>query len=533
MSKDETTPGGIFSKVARFVRNPATNWSDLDEKSSDKEAAYSKQALKEMIERKRRNDFVRKREFDMLRKMRHREAMGGAPVPGDAGRPSFFQSSMPSKPDERAVTLKKIDEIEAQMSMQWWKTKHGAGAPTSSFSSSDMAQSERPEDAKPLAAKAVAINPMAYAPTAADDLTNALAMARASAARAVAPAAVPVAAPVAPAAAPVAAQSAAPLSGDLAPSKMFAVDVDDILHDPELEEAAIRFANGDDAGAETGLLEALGPSGTRHQHEETWFTTFDLYRATGQQDRFESLAIDYASQFNRSAPMWFSLPDIVGKLAQAHPSLLDEGGHKSNWRAPASFGIQTLAALNAALAKAQMPWVLDWTTLKNIEPTALAPLTKLFASWAAQPVQLRFKGAVHLEELLRLATPSGARDVNQDFWTLRLEYLRIGHRPDEFELAALDFCVTYEVSPPSWESARCEFKVLDAQGVSDLGQTIIGEAVHDSILSALSGYGDSKPPMGATTSASPQTALLGRAVGSNLRRPGGDAGQAGDPFAGR
>ena len=28
---------------------------------------------------------------------------------------------------------------------------------------------------------------------------------------------------------------------------------------------------------------------------------------------------------------------------------------------------------------------------------------------------------------------------------------------DEFELVALDYCVTYEVSPPSWQDARCEF----------------------------------------------------------------------------
>jgi hypothetical protein len=47
-----------------------------------------------------------------------------------AAAPSFFQSSMPSKPDDRATTLKKIDEIEAQMSMQWWKTKNG-GIPDS------------------------------------------------------------------------------------------------------------------------------------------------------------------------------------------------------------------------------------------------------------------------------------------------------------------------------------------------------------------------------------------------------------------
>src|SRR6187551_3487879 len=123
MSKEDTA-SGLLSKMVKFVRNPATNWSDLDAAPTDRDEAMSKQLLKEMIERKRQNDFVRKREFDMLRKMRKREAMVGVGQdPG--GRPSFFQSSMPSKPDDRATTLKKIDEIEAQMSMQWWKTKNG------------------------------------------------------------------------------------------------------------------------------------------------------------------------------------------------------------------------------------------------------------------------------------------------------------------------------------------------------------------------------------------------------------------------
>src|SRR5687768_17530094 len=121
--KDENT--GLLSKVVKFVKNPTTNWADLDQQEADRESSYSKQMLKEMIERKRRNDFVRKREFDMLRKMRRSEVLAGQ----DPGlRPSFFQSSMPSKPDDRATTLKKIDEIEAQMSMQWWKTKHGANS---------------------------------------------------------------------------------------------------------------------------------------------------------------------------------------------------------------------------------------------------------------------------------------------------------------------------------------------------------------------------------------------------------------------
>ena len=119
MTKEDSVPG-LLSKMVKFVRNPATSWSDLDNKNTDRDEALSKQVLKDMIERKRRNDFVRKREFDMLRKMRKREAMAGQ---DPSARPSFFQSSMPSKPDDRARTLKKIDEIEAQMSMQWWQTK--------------------------------------------------------------------------------------------------------------------------------------------------------------------------------------------------------------------------------------------------------------------------------------------------------------------------------------------------------------------------------------------------------------------------
>src|SRR5690606_7066734 len=81
------------------------------------------------------------------------------------------------------------------------------------------------------------------------------------------------------------------------PSKQFAIQVDEVAHDPELEEAAIRFANGDDDGAEAGLLEVLAPQGTRVNHDETWLTLFDLYRASGRQERFEQAAIDFANRF--------------------------------------------------------------------------------------------------------------------------------------------------------------------------------------------------------------------------------------------
>jgi ABC-type transporter Mla MlaB component len=268
-------------------------------------------------------------------------------------------------------------------------------------------------------------------------------------------------------------------------SKLFALEVDEVQHDPELEEASIRFANGDDGGAEVGLLEAVSPRGPRHQHEETWLTLFDLYRATSQYDRFESLAIDFASKFNRSSPMWFSLPEMVSKISGNNEPTSPVGMRKADWKCPANFGIQSFAALNGALGKAAMPWTLDWGSIQTIDDSAVAQLTKLFLSWTSQAVQLRMAHADKLEKVLREGAPSGVRTTDQERWNLLMAYLRVAHRPDEFELAALDFCVTYEVSPPSWEPARCEFKILDAEGNTGVGQTIIGDAIHDSVVSEM------------------------------------------------
>jgi ABC-type transporter Mla MlaB component len=501
MSKEETAPG-LLSKMVKFVRNPATSWSDLDQAEADREDSVSKQLLKEMIERKRRNDFVRKREFDMLRKMRKREAMAGVGQ-DQAGRPSFFQSSMPSRPDDRASTLKKIDEIEAQMSMQWWKTKNGtvhdasgrvqapqgvAGAPPRApnvgQASSLAYRKTEPAGLQSLAAAQANPVPMHAAPAQPvvppkEPLASPLA---ASAPHA--PVAAPGLPPLKTAAAPLApAEKATSVFGsaasDFSSSKFFAVEVGAVFtHDTELEEAAIRFANGDDAGAEAGLLDILGPHGSRQDHAESWLTLFDLYRATAQQEKFETAAIQFVERFNRSAPQWFSMPDMVKKLSKS--TVKTGNGPAAHWICPSVVGIQTVAALKAALAKAPEPWCLDWSNLKTIEAAAVEPLYAVFTDWAGQPVKIRFMGDAKLQAVLQAATPSGVRETPQSYWQLRMQALRVTHRPDDFELAALDFCVTYEVSPPSWESARCQYRPLDPEGGTLGVETIIGDVYRDS-----------------------------------------------------
>ena len=510
MANEDTAPG-LLSKMVRFVRNPATSWSELDAKETDRDEAVSRLHLKEMIERKRRNDFVRKREFDMLRKMRKREVIVGQ---DPAARPSFFQSSIHSKPDDRAKTLKKIDEIEAQMSMQWWKTKQGN---TSSFQSSSLPGDSSlnfPPDLIP------AVPDQSFAPPllknalpAVDGYTltepaglQALQASKTTQATPVIsskplqqPATLDVPVDIhAQRSFSVAAPLAKPLgfnnlAGDsrnsgissFTASSMMAVEVLEIAHDAELEEASIRYANGDDMGAEAGLLEMLAAGSIRAGQPETWMVLFDLYRATDQQDKFENMATRFVQKFDRSAPQWFSLPDAVKQMAVPLAAASAQGP-VSDWICPSSVGIQTIAALNAALLKAKMPWRLDWSNLKTVEPAAVDALCKAFTNWAGQSVQLCFIGDDQLQQVLQKNTPSGDRDTHQNWWQLRMQALRVTHRPDEFELAALDFCVTYEVSPPSWETARCGYHPIDALGQAMATQTIIGDVFRDSLPSGVS-----------------------------------------------
>ena len=508
MAKEDTV-SGLLSKMVKFVRNPATSWTELDNKATDRDEAVSKLLLKEMIERKRRNDFVRKREFDMLRKMRKREAMVGQD-PG--GRPSFFQSSMPSKPDDRAKTIKKIDEIEAQMSMQWWKTKHGTASSLYSADSSDFQVSVTAPPTLPPHSVALtrAVDPSDL--PASYDATEPIGLHPITSSKLLSPAIDPAATlvkiksptlPQAPKSLAINALAASAKSVEAGPSgftytNMMAMDVQEVAHDAELEEASISFANSDDASAEATLLEMLTPGGSRTGQSEVWMALFDLYRATDSQEKFENAAIRFVQKFDRSAPQWFSLPAMVKQLA-GPAALAPIGGQTADWICSSTMGIQTVAAMKAALAKAPMPWRLNWTNLKTIEPNAVDTLCQVFAGWSAQPVKLRFMGDVHFHQILQKATPSGDRTTPQDWWQLRLEALRVAHRPDEFELTALDFCVTYEVSPPAWKVACCEYKSLDSQGLAMSGNTIIGNAYGDSMPSAYSAF-DGDTQMDAVSS---------------------------------
>ena len=473
---------GLLAKIVKFVSSPATSWSGSESVQLDSENALSKQLLNEMIERKRRNDFVRKREFDLLRKLRQREALVAKAVDPDA-KASAFQSSISSKPYDRAKTLKKIDEIEAQMSMQWWKTKH----------ENSLMGADQPSDVASVRPTRVGFTALDAtnkgAEHSVDSVQNALLLLPEDFDGVVKIS--------------TSAQTNAISIFSLSETSLLAATnavktaeaVEAFTHDLELEEAAIRFANGDHTGAEAGLLEILAPGASREKHVETWLTLFDFYRATAQQKKFETIALAFAARFDRSAPQWFSMPDMVRAVLKPAGKLPDEAA--AHWRCPSVVDLKTVAALNAVLLKVPMPWCLDWSNLKTIQPVAVAPLLDIFSAWAEQPVQLQFIGDMQLQKVLRNDTPFGVRETPQNWWQLRMASLRVTNQADDFELAALDFCVTYEISPPDWKRARSEYRSLDQPDGLMFVETITGEADRDSEVSTfIASYQETQPSHG-------------------------------------
>ncbi|MDR7380182.1 hypothetical protein J2X19_004884 [Rhodoferax ferrireducens] len=491
-------PSGLLSKVVKFVRNPTTNWSDLDQPELDKESQYSKQMLKEMIERKRRNDFVRRREFDQLRKLRQREVQASPDTPE---RPSFFQSSMQSKLDDRAGTIKKIDEIEAQMSKQWWKAKDsGSSKPVHLSSRASLIPTEPGalDGGRAYAATVPASLPLplqsarhadAFAPTDVSPL-------RANGHSFAAPEADPVVDMLAALDESINFASVAALKPvPAAPPELFALDTVDYEHNPELEEAAIRFANGDTEGAESALYTLLRAEPAPDSRAEVWLALFDLYRATGLQDGFDTVGIDYATRFGHSGPAWFSIPDQAGQLpaagAQADMAGSDSG-HFS-WACPSVLSAAAVSGLQSALRQ-RTPSVVQigWTSLSVIDSAAVEGLGALFADWTHEAVQLKFLDGDRLEEVVKSYTRTGDPGVNQAWWRLRLDLLRAQQNPDAFDMVALEYCITYEVSPPSWQEAVCSYVALDEDG------SVSMPAALDGMRSDRPEFKDSDIGMGAT-----------------------------------
>src|SRR5690606_27487999 len=153
---------------------------------------------------------------------------------------------------------------------------------------------------------------------------------------------------------------------------------------------------------------------------------------------------------------------VAEATAEERPPVLRGEGTDElavGWVCPPGVDSDAVAQLHSATLQMPLPWVFDWQGLMTFDTEACARLSELFRSWLAQPLERRWPAGGHFLEGLREATPTGVRDVDPAIWQLRLDALRLANRQADFDEAAIDYCVTYEVSPPSWEHGPCRVRI--------------------------------------------------------------------------
>lgn len=225
----------------------------------------------------------------------------------------------------------------------------------------------------------------------------------------------------------------------------FHVEQDVSPVDSDAEEAAILYANGQDAVVRSLLEHAVhihrtGPG------ERLWMMLFDLYKISGQKELFEALEIEYARAFEKSPPAWLDKSTAPAKSKEVVAGSLLFRGELTGDNTSAFDVVRQALDKNPRLR-------LDLSKVSRLDGPGCGCLLALLQQSRKASRELELMGRDALSALIEKHTESG-RAEDSECWLLLLELLQLQGLHDAFEEAAINFAVTFEVSPPSWEPKR-------------------------------------------------------------------------------
>ena len=263
------------------------------------------------------------------------------------------------------------------------------------------------------------------------------------------------------------------LSLEAMPSaEALAVDVLGSALAPALEEAAVLYSNGQADEAEMILRGAVKDPSLGAQARHAWGMLFDLYQCRGRREAFDELALAFSTHFESSPPTWddtlaapsTAAPGPSAPAVVALPALLD------------AQAIKQFEQLRR-LAQRDRPLAIDLSTVTAVDPIGADLLLRVLAGFMKSARALVVMGAQSLLEVVASTTEAGRRDPFDACWMLQLELLRLLGRQQEFEDLSIEYCVTYEVSPPSWEPLPPSVQLASATAARATGDPQASESI--------------------------------------------------------
>lgn len=231
---------------------------------------------------------------------------------------------------------------------------------------------------------------------------------------------------------------------------------------PLLEEAAILFATGQVKVAEHMLRSAIDLDNLGSAATLAWFMLFDLYQIEKNQYAFESLSLDYAGKYETSPPVWHNSETNIdapeSKDESAIPGLIFPSKLDGDI-------IKLLQRLNN-LSDSSKVLKLDFGRVKTVDPVGCGLLLRAMRNLKKTKHDLVLVAAQNLTEQIRSILEVGRRDETEAPWLLLLEVLQLLQLKEVFEEASIDYCVTFEVSPPAFEAPTSKVTTAVAEPIA-------------------------------------------------------------------
>ena len=240
---------------------------------------------------------------------------------------------------------------------------------------------------------------------------------------------------------------------------------------PIVVEAATLFANGRFEEALSALSRSVRGAELGDSAQQAWLMLFDLYQHLGMKLEFEALAPEFVVKFERSAPAWL-------ESDERHDPALATGGIGYFALSGMLTGASAPELENLRNTPGQTVRI-DCGRLLGLDGPGCRLLREALLSVRDAGKEVMFTGESRLLAFLERFCQPGKIETDASAWALLLDVYRTLGLKDRFEEAAVNYAVTFEVSPPSWESQpRAEAKgsaVLRPDEAADQALMLSGE----------------------------------------------------------
>jgi ABC-type transporter Mla MlaB component len=177
-----------------------------------------------------------------------------------------------------------------------------------------------------------------------------------------------------------------------------------------------------------------------------WLALFDVLQRANDRAAFDQLALQYVVQFERSAPAWDER-EAPARTLLSKPAI---GGYVAVTGKLTAGIANPLEGLRRAVDKRVEHARVDLSQVVGFDDSGARLLTELLAKARKLQMDLSLQRPEKLRATAEAAVKKG-KEGGEAAWLLSLELMQWQHEQAAFDDRAVEFAVTFELSPPSWE----------------------------------------------------------------------------------